>query len=1161
MKRWIWLLSLLFVPLPGLLAQTGNGSLRGSVQDPSEAAVPGATLIVRNMDTGLILTAKTSGAGIYELPNVPPGRYEVTVTAAGFNKFMQSGVTVEVGTTSHLDIRLQLGTVTQQVVVAANAPLLRPDTPTMSTTISSQFVENLPLDVAGTLRNPVQFIELTPGFRGSVGNDPGNNADDNFKMNGGQSQGTDILVDGVSISLASANLQWNKGISTESVSEFTTLQNNFSAEYGESGDAVVSLSMKSGTNQLHGSVYDYLRNEALNANNWANNLLGVPRPPDKQNDFGFSVGGPVVIPRLYKGRDRTFFFFDYEGYRFHIGSTSIDTFPPEAFRRGDFSLLLPSIQLYDPTTHQPIPGNILSNDPNFVPSKVITNLFNSFPATDGGLTNNSTERAESFTRADVWDLKIDQNVSDRQHISSSFSYDNTNSGNTSSLGPEYAGTGPQNTRYARFSDSYTFTPTLFNLFNAGFTRRYRGELAGSIGQNWPEKLGLTGVQNTTYPCFNFNDSAYSWLPSCGDSEFADNVYQLNDAVTLVHGKHTIKLGGEFRGLQFNVRRLTGVSGIFYFDPGETSFDGVGGYSLASALFGLVHQATLPYGSFSGIRYKDFSFFGQDSYKVTSRLNLNYGLRYDVNLPATEAFDRFSVVDPTLPNPGAGNIPGAYTYFGVGPGRNGRKRPQNVYTKAFSPRIGLAYRINDKTVIRTGYGIYYEPNKENSFADQDGLGFFNTETLTTGLGAPFQIDNGVPHLFPPSGPLIPEGQNGNSGVIMVPPNSGRPGDIQNWNFDVQRQIAVNLLIDVAYVGSKGTHLPALNIIPNQVNPRWLSLGPELGMDISCMNDGSCPNAVGAGVKSPFAGFSGTVAQALRPFPQYGDFQQEDNSFTPDRTGNSTYHSLQVQLNKRFSEGLIFLVSYTISKNITDADSMAPGAAGFIGNNAYIGQNSYDRKAEKGLSELDIPQRLVASYFYELPFGRGKRFLNHLGRLTPIVSGWYVSGIHTYESGTPLAVYGPCSGTAGDVLFAGCAFTGIARVNVTPGVPLTNKSSHFQPAVTPFYNENAFSLAAPYTFGDEPRALNARAFSSLNEAIVIGKKTALLGERLSLNFRAEFFDAFNRHIYSAPGGFDAPLGQPFLPVGSPGCPGPLACGFGAVTGASGPRTIQFGLKITY
>jgi len=1158
------------------LAQTTNGGIEGTVTDPSGATIGGASVSGRNMETGLRITTVTTDAGLYSLANLPPGRYAVTVQAPNLRKYLREGVSVQTDATIALDVQMQLGAVSDTVTVNADAAQLETDTSDVGSTVQSTLVQNLPLEVNGTVRNPVQFITLVPGFVGNVGNNPGDNSTDDFKVNGGQEGGTDFLVDGVSISLVSPNTQMNKGVSTEGVQEFKVLQSNFSPEYGESGDGIVSLTMKSGTNDWHGSVYDFYRNRALDANSWVNNTQGLKRSVNTQNDFGGTIGGPIRIPHLYNGHDKTFFFFDYEGFRFKTGGTSPISVPNAAFQSGDFSADCtagftggicnnPVQQLYDPSTQTPIPGNVLTNDPNFTKSTVMTKVFALLPPTNGSLTNNVINTTINSTTANLFDIKIDHNISDKQRISGGFDYDNTNTGGNSNLGPIFGQAVPQNTRYLRFSDNYSFKPSVVNQFLVGFSRRFRGEISDSLGGDYPTKIGITGVSNVTFPCITFVGSPYqNLLNNCGDSEFADNVYQANDSVSWVKGKHNMKFGGEIRALEFNVRRLTQASGEFDFNAAETSLNGVGGDPVASSEFGLVNSSTLNYGSFSGVRYKDYSFYAQDTYKVKPRLTLNYGVRYDLDVPASEAQDRFSVVDPTLPNPGAGGILGAYTYYGSGAGRNGQKRPQNIYTKAFGPRLGFAYSINDKTVLRSGYGIFYQPLKEGSYADQDGLGFFNKQTITPTNGGPIQIDNPVPHIFPNSGPFTPDGQNGSNGVILVPANTGRPSDIQTWNLDVQRQITSNLMVSVAYVGSKGTHLVALNIIPNQVNPTYLSLGNDLTLDVTCLTNATCPNAIAAGVKVPYAGFTGNINQALRPFPQYGDFNQEDNSFSPDRTGNSTYHAMQLQVDKRFAQGLSFLVSYTVSKNLTDADSSGPGVSGFIGTNEFIGQNSYNRAAEKAVSELDTPQSLVASFFYELPVGHGKRYLSGNGAADRVVGGWYVAGIGSYKSGQPTEVYGPCGGTAGDVLFGGCHFTGAARVNVIPGVSETNKSSSFNPFSTPFWNPAAFSLVAPLTFGDEPRSLSAaRTFGSRDEDFTLGKKTRIFGEKAMVDFRAEFFNIFNRHIYEPISG-SPQLNSPFIPLGAPGCNGAaqhFACGFGAITNASGPRTIQFALKIAY
>src|SRR5712671_386899 len=1009
-------LLVLWVSLGSLHAQTTNGGIQGSVTDTNCGAVSGASVTSRNLDTGLTQATSTTDAGIYSLPNLPPGRYSVVVEAPGLKKYSQEGVTVLTGTTVSLDIPMQVGGVSENVTVIADASQLQTATSEIGSTVEPVLVANLPLQVGGTIRNPVNFIKLVPGFVGGVDNNPGSNSSDDFKVNGGQEGGTDILVDGVSISLVSPNTQWNKGVSTDAVDEFRVLQSNFSPEYGQSGDGIVSLTLKSGTNQVHGSVYDYFRNAGLDANSWVNNLTGSKRSVDTQNDFGGTFGGPVWVPKIYNGKNKTFFFFAYEGFRLKNGGTSFDDFPNENFRNGNFAALCTTgfaangicndrdvnnniaNQLYDPTTHAAIPGDVLTNDPNFTPSKVMTNVFALLPPTNGGLTSNVVDHTVSSTTANLFDVKIDHAFSEKHRISGGFDYDNTKTGGSSDLGPIFGSSLPQNTRYIRFSDNYVFTPSLVNQFLVGFSRRYRGEVANSLGQGYPDKIGLTGVNNTTFPCIKWGGTNYQ-VNNCGDSQFADNVFQINDAVSWIKGKHSFKFGGEIRMLQFNVRRLTTGSGEFDFNSAQTSStgdaSGLGGYSVASSLFGLSDTTTLNYGNFSGVRYKDYAMYAQDSYKFSSKLTLNYGLRYDIDLPASEAFDRFSAVDPKLPNPDAG--------------RNGHKRPQDIYHKAFGPRLGFAYSINDKTVVRGGYGIFYESMKEGSFADQDGLGFFNRQTVDVTNGGPTQIDNGITHIFPPSGPLTPGGQNNQNGVILVPANTGRPADIQTWNLDIQRQVMNNLMVSVAYVGSKGTHLPALNIIPNQVNPSFLSLGNELTMNASCLANNGCPKAIAAGVKLPYPTFTGNINQALRPFPQYGDFNQEDNSFTPDRTGNSTYHALQVSVDKRFAQGLSLLVSYTVSKNLTDADSAGPGVSGFIGTNSFIGQNSYNRGTEKAVSQLDTPQSLVASFFYELPVGHGKRYMSQGGVTDRLLGGWYVSGVLSYHSGTPTEVYDNCQGT--------------------------------------------------------------------------------------------------------------------------------------------------------
>jgi len=493
MKRLVCIVSLvLLLSVVSLHCQTTNGSIQGTVADPSGAMIGGATVTGRNMDTGLTVTTVTTDAGIYSLANLPPGRYTVTIQGPNLKKYIREGVTVQTDATVALDVQMQLGAVSENVTVTADATQLQTETSDVGSTVQTSLIQNLPLEVAGTARNPVQFIELVPGFVGQMSNNAGDNASDDFKVDGGQEGGTDILVDGVSISLVSPNTQMNKGVSTEGVLEFKVLQSNFSPEYGESGDGIVSLTMKSGTNEWHGSVYDYLFNRTLNANSWTNNTQGLPRSVNTQNDFGATFGGPIRIPHLYNGHDKTFFFFDYEGYRFRTGGTSPISVPPAAFQAGNFAALCtagftagicndPTHQLYDPTTHVAIPGDVLTNDSNFTPSTVMTKVFGLLPPTTSSLTNNVINTTINSTTANLFDVKIDHNISDKQRISGGFDYDNTNTGGNSNLGPIFGEAVPQKTRYVRFSDNYIFKPSVVNQFLVGFSRRFRGEISDSVG--------------------------------------------------------------------------------------------------------------------------------------------------------------------------------------------------------------------------------------------------------------------------------------------------------------------------------------------------------------------------------------------------------------------------------------------------------------------------------------------------------------------------------------------------------------------------------------------------------------------------------------------------------------------------------------------------------
>ena len=1155
-----WTLCLAVLLSGAAWAQIGRGTLTGTVQDPSGAVIPNATITLTDEATNSTRDGVSSGSGVFTFPELPPSVYDLTITAPGFNQYKQRGITVSVGETASLKSILQVGETSTVVDVVSDASQLKSDSSDVGTSVSNQVIGDLPLAFGGQIRNPIQFIQLTPGFSG----DPENSASSRglFKFNGGQSGGGDILVDGATIQLASPTLQMTYGVSVEAIQEFKVMTNTFSAEFGRASGGIINMVTKSGSNQFHGSAYDLLKNRVLDSFSFDQKrntaFSGDPsapihKPMDTQNDFGFLVSGPVLLPKIYNGKDKTFFMLNYEGFRFNTGSTGLSTFPTEAFKQGDFSLLLPNTLIYDPSTCTggaqctPFAGNII---PTNRLSKVSVAANQFLPKTmTNALENNIIVASTSKTTANLWTGKLDQILSDKQRFNFSVDLDDRPSTNASSLGTLYNGKDEQDNVYLRFSHDYTFSPSINNHFSAGFSRRYRleGDGTGSLGANIPQKMGLQGVMNTTWPCITWLGTPEGRVWGCGDSQFYDNTYQFNDSAFWIHGRHSVKVGFEMRKQQFNTHRFTYTSGSFDFAPTQTS-NGTSnsGYALASYMLGEVNDGMVNLGKEMGMRTRYYGAYVQDDFKVSPKFTVNLGFRYEIPQPNTESHDRLSWLDPTLANPGADGYPGAVVFAGSGSGKTGRSSPLDTWHKSFGPRVGLAYALSPATVIRAGYGIYYSALKVSSFADNDSVGYFGqfNYNFPGGTSSAFNWDNGAPQNQPKPPFIDPTVANGSS--VMYPlTNVARPGTIQNWTFDVQQQIGKDLMLDVAYVGAHGDHLQANMRNPNQVNSKYLSYGPCLSVDITQQGSNAACSGMPV-VAKPYASFTGSVAQALRPFPQYQDLWV-DNDMSANPFGFYTYHAMQMKLEKRFSSGLTAMVSYTISKNLTNADSDYPLAAQWQGDNAGAVMDSYNAKNEKGLSQLDIPQALVINYTYELPIGPGKHYLNHGGVTGKLLGGWHVAGVDAYKRGVPTGVIAPSVNTG---LFADL---GTMRANVVSGVRQKGWTGSYNPDTSLFFNPAAFSVPANYTFGDAPRGLNLREFPTLNEDLTIGKKTKLY-ERANLDFRADFFNVLNRHRVQAPN----------MNVSDPSRRDPTTgqlLGFGSYQNSSGPRNIQLSMKLTF
>ena len=1186
----VWLLAVfgLAAGIPGL-AQAGRGTLTGTVMDANGALIPGASLNLTETNTGSGYATKATATGLYTFAELPPGSYTLTVTSPGFESYTQSGIVVEVGSTATVSAVMKVGSETATVNVISDASHLESESSDVGFSMSPLVLESLPLPFGGEIRNPLDFAALSPGYAGTMSNNPSSPPAGAFKLSGGQQGGADILLDGATTELASANMQVTYNFSVEAVSEFKVMTNTFDAQFGSASGGVVNLVSKQGTNTLHGSAYDLLKNRVLDANGWTNDYANGKagkivdtKPIDTQNDFGASIGGPVRVPWLYNGKDKTFFFFNYEGFRQQNGGTSQLSAPTQAMLGGDFSALLtplvvngqtfPAHILYDYSTCtganqgqpcQAYPNNKITEaaDPVFAAA---SKVMPSAPSSATSPYFNIEDSSSNHEQADEWSIRIDENINPRNKITGSYFTGNMPYVSTQSLGPLYTGGNIQGNKYVRLGYDFIITPTMLNHFNAGFTRRHRLETSGEggFGGSWASKFGLKGVGESVFPRFDINypGSGIS-EPSDGQSIFDDNVFQYDDAVSWQKGRHNFRFGGEFRAAQFNLGILTGSAGHFNFTQGPTSTpsDGNSGFGFASFYRGAFtsvngDQSDIVIPQVDGFRAKYLAFFAADDWKVNSKLTLNLGLRYDMPIPVTEQANRMSYVDPTLANPGAGGLPGAYVFEGTGTGRLGGTSPQSIFKKAFGPRVGAAYSVDPNTIIRAGYGIYFSTQRVGGFAEDDSQGFSSSYTYSipstpqTPVGVLSQI-SAYPGKMPPF--IDPTVMNNQGNALFLESKVDRPGTIQNWTVDVQRQLPFNTIADVAYVGGHGDHLQAFLHDPNQGNPANLSYGACLQVNIA--DQETSPACAGQPlVAAPYPGFSGSVSQALRPYPQYGTVTV-DSATMDDPFGDYTYDAMQIQVTKRTSAGLTVLASYSWSKNITNADSEYPTEAAWEGNGTSGALNTYNLKVEKALSEFDIPQRVVLAWTYDLPFGKGKRFANQGGPVNVLAGGWKIAAVQKYQSGTPLSVTSP--GWTSGIFGGNEGATGSSsRPNAVPGVnPKVSSNGKFVYGTSLRFNPAAFAPAPNFTFGDAPKTLGIRELFNTSEDFNVTKAIPMFTERVHTDFRVEFFDVFNRHRFT---GFNTSI------TCNPATQNCDSSGEGEGTGvAYGPRNIQASLRVTF
>ena len=1242
------------------IAQSDRGTIAGSVLDSSGAAVGGASIMITGADTGNTYKTASTAEGVYRVADIQTGRYNIRVQAPGFKVSHQQGVSIQISTTTALNIILEPGNVQEEITVVADAPTLQTESSDIGTVVGTKQIEDLPLALNSTgqsfVRSPETFVFLTPGTAG-----PGTNSDHaaagiyESKLSGGQNFGTEILLDGVSVVRSDSGAAFDQTAPTvEALTEFKVTTSMPSAEYGRTSGGIESFTTKSGSNRYHGSIFELFRNEALDAFSWntdfanaqivqANQAAGCnhttipctplnPKARDRQNDFGGSLGGPVRIPHLYNGRDKTFFFFAWEQYRNRRGLTNdILTLPTAAERGGDFSALLGSPatitvngvstpvinpctgqqvmtgQIFDPSTtrvvggqtcRMPFAGNKITTGMSAVAGKVLgylpgTNLIGT-PANGNAGLNNNYQNPTSLDHVVTTEtsFRIDEDLTNKSKMFFSYSsreQSYLNSNNFDLPAPLTPGGEYYNyyfTHYLRYGWDYFATPSVLNHFTVGFNRVYTASKAPSVnGTDWDQALGITGASGQVFPEFQFAGSpfgiGYSQLSTQNYSIQVPNALIVADSVSLTKGRHSLRLGFEWRSYQYSVLSQSQTSPQYNFSNNETSFAPVAqqpgatltGDPFASFLLGQPDQEQLTvFSHYPRWNQNYYATYVQDDFKARHDLTLNLGLRWDVDTPRHEASGAQSVFSPTTVNSASPGQLGAFVYGKSATGAN-------TYFKDFGPRIGFAYSPNfmPGTVIRGGYSIYYAALVYSDFGGSLTSGstanpnFKNLDNFT-----PVQsLDAGFPAYTPPSNIQNPTLNVFTQNTVdYVAPSYGRPGMVQNWDLEFQHQIARDLILSIGYVGQHATRLLSDLAQTNTPNPVYNSLGAELEYQVDGSDGKNGPailHSLGITVPSWFTPGWGSgstqnvIGQLLRPFPQYGAIT---TSCCLENLGQSTYNALETKLERRFHNGLNLLASYTFSKTITDADSSFSTETGF-NSNVFGAQNPYNLKGEKAVSYQDIPQTFVLSYLYELPVGPGKKYLTH-GVASKVLGGWQVSGIQRYQSGSPtvineyatanpfstgnyrysligsplpshLAQWTPAqnsSWNSGCVETANGMFTPASATN-----PVTANCSAFEDP-----SKTSFAAGGGYVFGNIPSVVSWwRSPGYKNEDFSVIKRTTIR-EGQVLMFKLDIPNAFNRHVFGA---IDGNPTDPFF-----GVPGG---GGHAVINA--PRTLQATLRYEF
>ena len=1158
----------------------GSGSIQGTVTDPGGAVVPGAAVTVTNIATGVETSKQTNDAGVYVIAPLPPGEYRVVVKLAGFQTLIQEKVIVDALTAVTVNLSLKVGAVTETVTVSEAPSQLNTSDPRLGTTIRNELYTNLPLAmgtaVAGSgigqgPRNPGAFIFLLPGV--TEGNRWG-------QVNGAQGFSKDVFIEGVPITDPIQQGEGRTialGVSVEAVEQFQVETSGTGVEFNGQGSE--NYTIKSGTGSFHGSGFEYLRNTVLDARGF----FPAIRPVEHQNEFGATIGGPIIKKKL-------FFFFSYDGWRYRVTSpTQLVSIPTLKERSGDFTEL--GVNIYDPVSTVCVAGvctRTQFSDPtratagnplglNIIPAARISSISKVYqsllPAPSStGIANNYLGQVPVGYDNNSYNLKIDYNLTENQRLSGVYTY-----GKRSQSGAyrEVSSAFPQSALPLPYTDtrlvaeipkvfqlkhSWSISPSLVNQLSFGYNHFFVPITNATSDGKWSQQSGLKGLppgdasDAFLEATFGGSNSPSGWR-AVNSRDFEDNNYNytIQDNVLWVKNKHSFKFGFQYQKTYDKVKNDdTGSFFVANFSNSQTAQFSSGstlnnntGNSYASYLIGALSTATVLEDTVSGstpttAEFSTTSFWVADDFKFNPRLTLNLGLRYDYMIPYTEKDDHFTFLDPLAPNPAAGGRPGALRFGGnYAPDAISCHCSQivNTYPNAWGPRVGFAYAWDDKTVIRGGYGIMYTRRgavggRENA---RQGSGFTGLNAspalaAANSFDPAFYWQNGIPAFV--TGPIYDQtyltGFNGSGagGTLTYAEPDSQPPRYQNWNLSIQRSLTSSLVLTAAYVGSNGKQLAGAGrgSWSNQIDPRYLVLGNLLNQNATPANV-TAAAAIVPGIALPFPTFTGTIAQMLRPFPQYGGISDPYGN-----VGQTNYHAMQASLQQRLSNGLTFNVNYTFSKSIGNIFGIR---------SAYLGQ------LDKSIANTDMPHVFNAFFNYDLPFGKGRTFDSENRVVQALISGWQFSGITRFASGTPLGPFvGTCTLPQAGTCYANYnpAFTGSVRINGGWG------NGDVKAAVanaTPFIDKNAFVNAAPFTYGNTPvlGAYGLRNPHLLNTDLSISRDFHVT-EDVRFVFGVDSFNIFN---YVRFGGINTNITN---------------AAFGKVTTQTNlPRVFQFKFRILY